>query len=117
MRNYPLEKYKFFSFVDKNNEKNIVAVSTYAGKTVRAKAICSADDTFDELAGKKLAAARCNAKIATKRTKRAESKMNEALEQLDRAQKYYDNMVRYFNDAATDEAFAQNEVVCLESEM
>ena len=45
----------------------VIAVSTYAGKTVRGIAICSPEDKFDIEFGKKLAAARCNEKVAEKR--------------------------------------------------
>lgn len=116
MKSYPLDKYKFYNYVDAGRP-TVVAVSTYAGKTVRAKAKCHDSDPYSEEKGKQLAAARCNHKIAMKRTKRAERKMKEALIQLDAAEAYYRRMREYFNDSATAEAFAQNEVRCLESEM
>ena len=47
--------------------KKVVAVSSYAGQTVRGVAICSEADAFDLQKGKELAAARCSAKIARKR--------------------------------------------------
>lgn len=66
-KEFPLEKYKFY--IAKNK---VIAVSTYAGKTVRGVAVCADSDTFDLEKGKRLAAARCNAKVAEKRLKNAE---------------------------------------------
>ena len=109
---YSLDKYKYFTYYDKNGKKTVSAVSTYAGKTVKGYAKCDPEDS-----GKKLAAARCNAKVADKRVKRAEKKMGDALRQLDAAEAYYKRMRTYFNDASRDAEFARNEVICLEKEM
>ena len=68
MRNYTNDKYTYF-VADK--QKKVVAVSTYAGKIVRGVAKCDPRDEFSIETGKKLAAARCNLKVATKRAKRA----------------------------------------------
>ena len=38
---YPIEKYKFYT-----NGSRVIAVSSYAGKTVRGVAVCHAGDTF-----------------------------------------------------------------------
>ena len=46
---YPIEKYKFYT-----NGSRVIAVSTYAGKTVRGVAVCHAGDTFSLEKGKKL---------------------------------------------------------------
>ena len=55
-------RYKYYT----NNKDVVVAVSSYAGKTVRGVAKCDPRDTFDIEKGKELAAARCNEKIAYK---------------------------------------------------
>ena len=114
---YSLDKYKYFTYYDKNGKKTVSAVSTYAGKTVKGYAKCDPRDNFSEDSGKKLAAALCNAKVADKRVKRAEKKMGDALRQLDAAEAYYKRMRTYFNDASRDAEFAKNEVICLEQEM
>lgn len=114
---YDLSKYKYYTYNESDGRRTVVAISTYAGKNVKGRAKCHVSDQFDEDSGKALAAARCNAKIAEKRTKRAEKKMKEALIQLDAAEAYYRRMREYFNDASRDEAFAKNEVFCLEDEM
>ena len=75
---YPIEKYKFYQTKTADGFQKIIAVATYAGKTVRGVAICDPKDTFDPDFGKKLAAARCEAKVALKRLNRATVKYNEA---------------------------------------
>lgn len=55
--------YQFY----KDNAGSIIAVSTYAGHTVRGKAKCHPADSYDEELGKQIAANRCNVKIANKR--------------------------------------------------
>ena len=87
----------------------IIAVSTYAGKIVRGVAICAPGDDFDLEFGKKLAAARCNEKIAAKRYARASHKMNGVLDKLndlngelaDVEQYYHDSYLAY-NEAAQE---------------
>lgn len=114
---YSLDKYKYHCFTDSKGAPTVVAVSTYAGRTVRGIAKCDPRDNYSLDEGKKLAAARCNAKISAKRMKRAYGKMIEAGRQLDEAQAYYERMRTYFNDASKESAFAVNEVDCLIKEM
>ena len=56
----------------------VIAVSSFAGQTVRGVAKCNPADEFDAEKGAALAAARCGLKIAQKRTKRAYAKVDEA---------------------------------------
>ncbi len=110
---YPLSKYKFFVFGNQ-----VVAVSTYAGKTVRGVAKCHPDDAYDVEKGKMLAALRCNARIAEKRLNRANEKVKDATRQLVNSQEHYSDMRQYQDDAfvglrrAHDELnlFIKNEV-------
>lgn len=106
------DKYKYYS-----GKNEVVAVSTYAGKTVRGVAKCHADDEFDFSKGQKLAAARCHEKIAKKRLRRAERKMKEAYQQVTDAVEYYNRMVDYKKDSVEDLQLAQSEVITLLSEM
>lgn len=85
----------------------VVAVSTYAGKTVRGRAKCDPEDNFEVDTGKKLAAARCNERVASKRRARAEQKVKEAREQLAIAQRHLANMTDYYNDSVEAEKIAQ----------
>lgn len=65
MRKNFIPKYSYFT----NGKDTVVAVASYAGKRVRGVAKCSDKDEFDLAKGKKLAAARCNLKIAKMREK------------------------------------------------
>lgn len=99
---YPLSKYRFYF-----PQGKVIAVSTYAGKTVKGVAKCDPRDEFDLETGKKLAAARCNAKIAAKRKARANKKLAEAHRQLVEAQKHYNKMNEYVKDSANELTEAQ----------
>lgn len=91
---YPFEKYRYYITGNK-----IIAVSTYAGKTVRGIAKCAEGDTFDMEKGKKLAALRCAEKIAYKRIDRAKRKFREAEAAVDAAEAYAEKMEVYVDDA------------------
>lgn len=95
---FPINKYKFYSTPDGKT----IAVSSYAGRAVRGISRCDDRDTFNEESGRQLAAARCNEKIAKKRRMRAASKLQEASDQLEAAQRYYNKMRDYYDDS-TDE--------------
>ena len=94
MTNYPIDKYKFYFAGNK-----IIAVSSYAGRQVRGVAICHPDDKFNIDTGKKIAAARCNHKIAEKRYARAQAKYLEAEKQVEVAKKHLAEMHNYMTDS------------------
>lgn len=94
---YPFEKYRYYTAGNK-----IIAVSTYAGKTVRGVAKCAEGDTFDMEKGKRLAALRCAEKIAFKRAERAMDKVVEAQKKVQAAQEYRNKMDVYYTDACSD---------------
>lgn len=100
---YPIEKYRYFT-----NGNKTIAISTYAGKTVRGVAICDPGDQFDPEKGKQLAASRCAIKIAEKRLNRARLKVKEADKMCLAAEDHYDKMCEYAEDAfdELDEALA-----------
>ncbi len=95
---FDVNKYKFYS--DGNNK--VVAVSTYAGRTVRGVAKCDPRDTFDENVGKSLAAARCSVKVARKRHERAQRQFENALRDLAKASARVDAMRDYVEDSYTE---------------
>lgn len=64
-----------YKFIRADNK--VIALSSFAGKTVRGVAKCHPGDVFDIEYGKQLAAARCGRKIAEKRYKRANDKYYE----------------------------------------
>ena len=61
---------------------------------------CHPNDTFDVEFGRKLAAARCNAKIAAKRVANAKNKYWETYNKLIEATKAHDKYSTYYIDAA-----------------
>lgn len=99
MKNFPIEKYKFYQFKNPNDGITISAVSTYGGKTVKGYAKCNPEDVFDEEKGKKLASLRCGRKIAKKRLLRAAKKFMEAAAVADEATIHYNKMKQYYMDA------------------
>ena len=103
-------KYTFVEHTSKNGSKQITAISSYAGKTVKGVAKCDPSDEYVIGDGMTLAAARCNAKIAKKRAARAEKCFDEAEEQLARAKRYWEDMRDYYFDAVDKLAEANNEV-------
>ena len=96
---FPIEKYNFY--IDEKNEM-VIAVSSYAGRTVKGKAKCDPRDEFDLEKGKKLAAARCNAKVAKKRSSHACNRLKDAERILHDAYKYYGKMCTYASDACNE---------------
>lgn len=94
MNSYPLNKYRFVTTGNK-----VIALSTYAGKTVRGVARCSPHDTFSLDKGKELAAARCAYKIAQKRVTRAYNELQKADDKITEAQIRYDNMCEYYDNS------------------
>lgn len=114
---YPIDRYQFFSNYDKSGRKKVIAVSSYAGRSVRGVATCSPQDAFDLDTGKELAAARCNVKIAEKRVKRAEEKKDEAFDEYMKARQRYRKMMDYLNDANYDYFEAIDELDNIEQDL
>lgn len=108
---YSLDKYKFYHYLNKETGGHeTVAISTYAGKAVRGVAKCHANDGFDPTKGEKLAAARCNLKIANKRKNRALKKVEEAKRLVAEAQRHLDHMYDYLADSTVEMAMAEDEL-------
>ncbi len=108
---YPIEKYNIVVHQHPDyHTTEILAMSTYAGKVVKGKAICHVNDNYDETKGTKLAVARCAEKIARKREARAARLLKKAQTQLAMAQKYVDDMARYHADACVEVAETQAEL-------
>ena len=87
--------------------EKVIAISTYAGRTVKGVAKCHPNDTFDVEFGKKLAAARCNEKIAYKRLTRALNKFGEAVDESVAADEKMKRMRDYVFDAGAAHEEAQ----------
>lgn len=118
MKNFPIDKYKFYVCKRKDGTPyQVIAVSTYAGRTVKGVAKCDPHDTFDLEAGKKLAAARCNLAVAQRRERRAASKYAEATLDFMYAHRHQDNMKDYYRDSVYGLEEAAMEVQDLLKEM
>ena len=97
-------KYKIFT----NSANDVIAVSTYAGKTVKGIAKCDPRDTFDMDKGVEIAEARCAKKVAHKRLARAKKKYTEAEQKLRDAETYLHKMSDYISDATEALEKAEN---------
>jgi hypothetical protein len=107
-----MDKYKFVKTGNK-----VIAISSFAGKAVKGYAKCNPKDEFDLELGKKLAAARCNQKIAKKRVTRAAHKYDAAWDAVGEAEAHYANMQEYFDKSSDAYMAACNEVIKLEMEV
>lgn len=117
---FPIEKYKFFIHdiqTDEGLVKEVVAVSSYGGKRVRASARCAPGDTFDLEKGKKLAATRCALKISKKRFRRASQKFQEANRMCDNVRRHFYKERKYYVDAANQFQEINKELNKLEAEI
>lgn len=88
------DKYKYVKVGNK-----VMAISTYAGKTVKGTAKCDPKDEYDVEFGKTLAAARCNEKVSRRRFNRAKAKFDEATKLYKEAEAHLIKMTKYLNDA------------------
>lgn len=83
---------------------------------MRGVAKCAPNDEFDLEYGKRLAAARCVAKIANKRVNRAVGKVNEAVEAVNTAIAHLYDMMRYSASAEANMTSAMAELAKVSSE-
>ena len=109
---YDVSKYKYFT-----TKNQVIAVSTYAGKIVRAVAKCDPKDEFDLEKGKALAAARLSVKVSKKRKKNAENKLEEARRQVAIAKHREKKMTAYLIDANHELAIEMAELEELEKSL
>ena len=107
---YPIEKYKFIRHTRKDGREEVIALSTFAGRTVRGKAILDDKDAFDFETGKRLAALRCAEKIGSKRVLRAAECLNCADDYVEAAKRFQDKMTHYYEDATLELAAVRDEL-------
>lgn len=116
-----LKRYRFYTYSGEGNNgipvMKTVAVSTYAGKTVKGIAICDPRDTYSESTGYELAAARCNVKVANRRVKRAYKELQKAHAAYEVIQKRVAQMESYYNDAKAKAVDATDELNTLYSKL
>ena len=99
-----------------DGHSKVIAVSSFAGQTVRGVAKCAPNDEFDLEYGKRLAAARCAVKIASKRMNRAECKINMAFEAVNTAIVHLYDMLGYSASAEVNMTNAMAELTKISSE-
>lgn len=104
MKYFPYDKYKYFV-----NGNKIIAISTYAGKTVRGVATCHPEDNFDMETGKQLAAMRCDLKVREKRWKAANRKAEEKWEAFRKAEDESDEADIFLDESYNDWEKAKND--------
>ena len=108
-----MRKFEYKYKIDEE-KRTIVAMSTFAGKTVVGVAHCAPSDEFDIETGKKIAAARCSLKIAEKRMKRAELCNAIAAEYLEFWTERKAQMEHYERDSVEAYKKAMNNLAALE---
>lgn len=91
------QMYNNYKYIEIPNK--VIALSTYAGKTVRGVAKCHPNDTFDVEFGRKFAAARCNAKVAAKRAANAQKKYWVAHDEYLKVNRAFEKACKYYTDA------------------
>lgn len=113
MFEYPYEKYHYFS----DGRTKVVALSTYAGKPIRGIAKCDPQDKFNAEVGRKLAAARCNYKIAVKRYENALRQYDYAEQDFIKADEHMMAMRDYLNNAQKNLVNADEVLSAIEREL
>lgn len=108
-----MRKFEYKYKIDEE-KRTIVALSTFAGKTVVGVARCADTDEFNIETGKKIAAARCSVKIAEKRMKRAEECYAYAVDAVKYWTEELEKMKHY--DADSVEAYKKAVAVLAEIE-
>jgi hypothetical protein len=95
---YIMEKKFRYKYVIDEEHRTVVCLSSFAGQTVRGVARCSPNDVWDVDIGKMWAEARCAAKIAHKRLRRAEDMVKGTTEGL----RYFTEQVAKYKQYETD---------------
>lgn len=114
IREHNGHKYRIYTA---NRDKTVIAVASFAGKTVKGIAKCDPKDTPDVEKGIKLAILRCDEKIATKKIYRGEMKVAATSKELDRAANKHENAKQYYEDAMNAHTKAYQDLVSFENSL
>ena len=95
------------------HDNEVIAVTSFARRPVRATAKCDPRDTFDTNFGKALAIARCDVKVADKRLAAAKKRLDRANEAMILAKRELDAANKYFNLAQEEHVDAYKAVATL----
>ena len=93
------KKYKFYQFYVDEKNRQVIAVTHYAGRTIRATAKCHPDDIFDLEMGKKVAVAKAEIKVAKAKKRSAVVSYLDAAVIADAAHAHFNDMKQYYMDA------------------
>ena len=85
--------------IDIQDEKAIIAASSFAGIPVKGIAKCDPNDVYDIEKGIKLAIRRCDEKIAVKKMARGQQKLAAAEKEYLAAKERLEMMQQYADDA------------------
>ena len=105
MNKYLESKKKYYTFYILENKKTIIATCRFAGRTIRAQAVCHPGDIFDIEIGKKVAMTKCERKCAKIRLSNAINKLARAIadkdDAIERVAKYktiYEKAIRDYEE-------------------
>ena len=101
--------YKYYYLPDGTT----IALSHFAGKTVKGVAYLKPGDVYNKQTGEKIAAAKCNEKIAGLRYNRATRMHKEAVDAFYAAARVLSNMEDYRDRSYEEWYAAQNDLVAL----
>lgn len=93
------KKYKFYQFYVNEKKGEVIAVTHYAGRTIKATAKCHPDDVFDLEMGKKVAVAKAEIKVAKAKRRNAVVSYLDAAVVADAAHAHFNDMKQYYMDA------------------
>lgn len=103
-----MKDFKYKHVVLENGD--VISISSFAGKTVRGVAHCHPEDKFNLDKGIAIADAKCALKIAKLREKRATKCMCDAHDAFMKADELLDKEERYYADAISEVAHAQDKL-------
>ena len=81
------------------HKNKVIAISSFAGKPVKATAKCDPADGYVKELGELIAKSRCDIKVAKRRRKHAGKKLEEAKKELEAAKARVAKMEAYVLDA------------------
>ena len=92
----------WYKFVVRDDKREIICISHYAGRTVKGVAKCAPNDNWDIEYGRRLAQARCDYKIAKMRKKNAVKLLAMTENQIDQLRRKFAKARQYLVDASDD---------------
>lgn len=110
-------KYRFLQYTRADGARVVVAITSFAGKTVKGMAVCSPHDEFDFEIGKRLAKLRAEKKLAWKRADKAGAKLNEISDELTKLANQYAFAREYYSKCHRELMNMENQVISYEGRL